>query len=234
MRLNDGIFCTLLVGAVAGCATRTPGYVDAVDRVTPTSTLPSTNPEQWRLAHIDIETTGLVPGYHEMIDVGVVITDLEGNIIDSLFLRVQPEHPERTSPGAARVNGFDPQLWRTLGALTKANAVDSLFAFRERVTAGYNVLMVAFNSQFDTAFLDHLLRSQRRSWRELYHYFVLDIPSMAWSLGYRDLTNSGLAQRLGVADEPRTANEHTGITGAMLNVRIYRAIRARLKLLQAG
>ena len=49
-----------------------------------------------------------------------------------MFLRIQPEHPERTSPGAARVNG------------------------------------------------------------------------------------------------PRTANEHTGITGALLNVRIYRAL-ARMR-----
>jgi hypothetical protein len=86
-------------------------------------------------------------------------------------------------------------------------------------------LLVTFNSQFDTAFLDHLLRAEQRSWRELYHYFVLDIPSMAWSLGYRELTGGALAQRLGVADEPRVAVEHTGITGAMLNVRIYQALR---------
>jgi hypothetical protein len=50
---------------------------------------------------------------------------------------------------------------------------------------------------------------------------------MAWALGYRDLTNGDLARRLGVADEPRVAQDHTGITGAMLNVRIYQALRAR-------
>lgn len=50
---------------------------------------------------------------------------------------------------------------------------------------------------------------------------------MAWALGYRDLTNAALAQRLGVADEPRVAEDHTGITGAMLNVRIYQALRVR-------
>lgn len=50
---------------------------------------------------------------------------------------------------------------------------------------------------------------------------------MAWALGYRDLTNGALARRLGVTDEPRVADEHTGIAGAMLNVRIYQALRAR-------
>lgn len=84
--------------------------------------------------------------------------------------------------------------------------------------------MVAFNSQFDAAFLDHLFRTANRSWREMYHYFVLDLPSMAWSLGLRDLRATVLAERLNVQDEPHVAEEHTGITGAMLNVRIYQAL----------
>jgi hypothetical protein len=58
----------------------------------------------------------------------------------------------------------------------------------------------------------------------MYHYFVLDLPSMAWSLGLRDLRADLLAQRLGVPDEPHVAEQHTGITGAMVNVRIYQAL----------
>ena len=201
-----------------------PAYVTAVDVAPIAATAPSTDPANWLLAHVDIETTGLVPGYHEPIDVGLVLTDLDGNILDSLFLRIMPQHPERLSPGAARVNGFNASRWRELNALSPRAAVDSLFAFHERARRGRNVMMVAFNSQF---FLDHLLRGQGRSWRELFHYFVLDIPSMAWSRGYRELTNGALAKRLGVADEPRTADEHTGLTGAMLNVRIYQALQRR-------
>ena len=88
-------------------------------------------------------------------------------------------------------------------------------------------MLVAFNSWFDAAFMDHLFRSQESSWRSLYHYFVLDIPSMAWAMGYRDLTGAELSKRLGVTDEPHVAEEHTGITGAMLNMRLYRALRER-------
>ena len=215
----------LVTFAVAASPDPTPGFVRAVDQAPTTTSVPALEPAQWLLAHLDVETTGLVPGYHEMIDAGWVITDLEGRVVDTLFIRLQPEHPERLSPGAARVNGFDAATWRAQGALTRAAAVAQIFAFHERVTRGKHVLLVTFNSQFDTAFLDHLLRGEQRSWRELYHYFVLDIPSMAWSLGYRELTGRALAQRLGVADEPRVAVEHTGITGAMLNVRIYQALR---------
>lgn len=188
---------------------------------------PAAEPEAWLLAFLDVETTGLVPGYHEMIDLGLVMTDVDGEPIDSLFFRIQPDHPERLSEGAREVNAFDSERWRELGALDPAAAVDSLRTFHRRVAGDHSVLLVAFNSWFDAAFLDHLFRAADASWRELYHYFVLDVPSMAWVLGYRDLTGAGLAARLGVEDEPHVAEEHTGITGARLNARLYRALRER-------
>ena len=84
--------------------------------------------------------------------------------------------------------------------------------------------MVAFNSHFDASFLDQLFRARDRSWREIYHYFILDLPSMAWSLGIRGLTGSSISDTLAIEDEPHVAEMHTGITGARLNARIYRAL----------
>ena len=185
---------------------------------------PDAAPDDWLLAFVDVETTGLTPGYHEMIDIGIVMTDLGGVELGELFLRIQPEHPERTSEGARAVNAFDEARWRELDAVSQADAIQQLIAFHRAIAGERQVLMVAFNSHFDTAFLDHLFRSQERSWRELYHYFVLDLPSMAWSLGIRGLTGSNVSARLGVEDEPHVAEQHTGITGARLNARIYRAL----------
>lgn len=185
---------------------------------------PASAPADWLLAFVDVETTGLVPGYHEMIDLGVVMTDLEGTPMDSLFLRIQPDHPERLSDGAREVNAFDAGRWRRMGAMSPGAAIDSLRRFHAHTAGERHVLLVAFNSWFDTAFLDHLFRSTEGSWRDLYHYFVLDIPSMAWSLGYRDLTGSALSRRLDVSDEPHVPEDHTGITGASLNARLYRAL----------
>ena len=66
------------------------------------------------LVHVDVETTGLEAGYHELIDAGVVITTTDGVIVDQLFLRIMPDHPERLDPGAAAVNGFSVSRWRSL------------------------------------------------------------------------------------------------------------------------
>jgi len=185
---------------------------------------PNAEPDNWLLAHIDVETTGLQPGFHEMIDIGLVYTDLEGEILDSLFLRIQPQHPERLSEGAFNVNAFDPQKWQELGALTNAAAVNSIISFHKKTANEKNVMLIAYNSHFDSAFLDHLFRSANETWRELYHYFIMDIPSMAWALGYRDLTGQELMEKFNIKDEPYISHLHTGITGAQKNVRIYRAL----------
>jgi DNA polymerase III epsilon subunit-like protein len=223
--------CALLVAALAACASRptnsafvSPAYVQAAEQNRAQPPSPAVAPDQWLLAFIDVETTGLVPGWHEMIDIGIVMTDVRGAVMDSLFLRIQPRYPDRLSEGARAVNAFDAARWRSSGALLPGAAVQRILEFHRRVAGARPTLMVAFNSQFDAAFLDHLFRGSGSTWREMYHYFVLDIPSMAWGLGLRDLTGSALAQRLNVPDEPHVAEDHTGLTGAMLNVRIYQAL----------
>ena len=80
-----------------------------------------------------------------MIDIGIVMTDLDGNILDSLFLRIQPRYPERLSPGAFEVNAFDPIKWTRLGALSKATAVDSIISFHNKVAGDKQVLMISYN-----------------------------------------------------------------------------------------
>lgn len=235
MRCGIGLMMMCLLGAGCSAAGSEPEHVMALDAAGVATSSPAVAPDDWLLAMLDVETTGLVPGYHEMIDIGLVVTTVDGTPIDSLFLRIQPEHPERTSEGARSVNAFDAARWRDLGALDASQAVDSLRRFHSAVAGGRHMMLVAFNSQFDAAFLDHLFRGVDASWRELYHYFVLDIPSMAWVLGYRELTGSALASRLGIEDEPRVAEEHTGITGAMLNVRIYQELHRRgVDPLQSG
>ena len=204
-----------------------PAFVDSSSVFRPVHGTPQGDPGRWALAFVDVETTGLVPGWHEMIDLGLVMTDLDGVSLDSLFLRIQPEHPERLDPGAQAVNAYDHARWQELGAIPTALAADSIVRFVRRTAAGRSVMMVAFNSPFDNAFVDHLFRASGRSWREIFHYYVLDLPSMAWVLGDRSLDGPSLSADFGVPDEPHVAEEHTGITGAALNARLYRAMRAR-------
>jgi hypothetical protein len=191
--------------------------------------LPSGAAGDWLLAFIDIETTGLLPGYHEMVDIGVVLSDLEGVETGRFFTRIMPEHPERVSTRAVEVNGFDVGRWKESGASAPAEAVQRLQEFYESKAGGKNVLMVAQNVSFDAAFLDWLFRSVHGQPCDL-HRFALDLPSMAWGAGIRGVYGRNLRHVLGVEDEPRVPVskpwEHTGLTGAEVNLRVYRALLA--------
>ena len=190
-----------------------PAFVEALEGTAAALRNPAQAPDEWILAHVDVETTGLVPGYHEMIDIGVVMTDLGGKELDRLFLRIKPQHPERLSPGAAALNAFSVELWKERGAVRPRKAIELLESFHRRAAAGSNVIFIAYNAWFDISFLDHLFRSADRTWRDLYHYFILHLPSMRWSLGFRDLSGSELNAKLGIEEETRDPLKHTGLTG---------------------
>lgn len=191
------------------------------------------NNKDWLLAFVDVETTGLQPGFHEMIDVGMIITDLDGVPIEKLFLRIMPAHPERTEPGAAAVNGFSVRLWQERGFVSEAAAVRQMLAFTERVSGEKELLMVGYNAWFDISFIDHLFRSQNETWRKLFHYFVLDLPSMAWGQKHRSLTGAVLSEELGIDAETSNPLLHTGLSGAEYNLRLYQALFAEPSSIQA-
>lgn len=185
---------------------------------------PATDPDAWLLSFLDVESTGLIPGFHEIVNVGIVLADLEGNELARLLLYIHPNHPERAAPEALAINGYEAEVWRQMGAVSPTVAVDSLIAFYKSSTGGKRVLMVAYNAQFDAAFMDHLFRDAGKSTREIHYYFVLDVPSMAWILGYRDLVANDIAKRFGIPGTSSIPIEHHGLGCADLNLRLYREL----------
>lgn len=195
--------------------------------------LPYGKPSDWLIAFVDVETTGLTPGYHEMVDAGIVMADLEGNEVDSFFERIMPEHPERASDDALSCNGFSIKRWEKNGAVSKGEAVEKIIQFYMNAAGDgtqidKNVIFCAYNESFDHPFLDHLFRSADQPIRQLHHY-TMDLPSIAWGMGITNLHCNKVADRLNVKDEPKVSKgddpwEHTGLTGAKLNKRIYLAL----------
>ncbi len=190
---------------------------------------PPARDTDWVMLHIDTETTGLKAGYHELIDIGVIYTDIRGKELGRWYSLLMPQHPERLDPGAQKVNGFDAALWKQRGAAAPDKALADWIAYDEKLCGKRPRLRVAYNCAFDKAFLDALYLSAGKEWNEAFTYFWFDIPSMAWALGYRQIRGPWVAEALGVKDEPHGGVQHTGITGAEVNARIYRALVAKLK-----
>ncbi len=192
------------------------------------STFAASDQDSRLLVHIDVETTGLEVGYHELIDVGVIVTTIDGDIVDRLFLRMMPDHPERLDPGAAAVNGFSVSRWRSLDALEADQGARTLNAFLLKYSTDHQLIFTAFNVGFDQRFIMHFLKSHNLAFNTFFHYMVLDLPSMAWALGAQSLSGDGISAHFGISAEVKDPMLHTGETGAAFNVTLYRAMLGQL------
>ena len=110
----------------------------------PSSTAPLTELE---FAVVDLETTGLSPDEHHILQIGVVIIDSGGRELDSWSTFVKPPRWPFTKLGPRNVHGISTaQLWRaprlTSALRTLARLLDG------RVFTAHNV-------DFDLTFLDH-------------------------------------------------------------------------------
>jgi DNA polymerase III epsilon subunit-like protein len=181
-------------------------------------------PERWGLAIVDVETTGLDPFHHEMIDLGAIYTDLEGNEIGRFFVRIQPKHPERASETALAINGFSVERWKSLEAVSPATAVERFLAFHEKRLADRRYLFTAYNASFDRSFLDELLKRHQSGFDMLFPYYTLDLPSMAFGGGSLAMINGEVAEFFDIPPETDDPLEHTGLSGAEWNLTLYRAM----------
>ena len=141
---------------------------------------PSPRPVCW----VDLETTGTRAGHHEIVQIAAIQTSPD--LRDELryyHARVIPAHPERMSPGAARVNGYDEKLW-----LATAIDLDSALAALSPLLDGAQI--GGHNVAFDRAFLTAAYRAWPERRRPRWAYSLLDTAS----LGYRHVVSGRVAR----------------------------------------
>jgi DNA polymerase III epsilon subunit-like protein len=77
------------------------------------------------IAAIDVETTGTLAGYHDLIQIAIVPLDAKLHPSGSPFCSyVRPEHPERADPSALQINHLDLETLQD--APTQERVVDLL------------------------------------------------------------------------------------------------------------
>ena len=176
-------------------------------------------------AIVDVETTGLNPNYHEMIDIGIIIINQNLEIKGQYFSKVLPSFPERIDPMAQNINGFDLQRWTQEEAISEEELINQMNIFLNNYIG--KPIFIAFNSWFDSGFVRNLLNEHNYKFNDWFDYRVLDIPSIALACGYFPKTpdfNEKLAALLEVQPETKDPLKHTGESGVNFNYALLRSL----------
>lgn len=123
-----------------------------------------------RFVSIDLETSGLDPERHDILEVGLVAetsTDLE--IVE---FSLPMERPKNASIEALEINGYGTREFAPLWEIPTA------IRYLDGVLGGAHI--VGKNPSFDAGFLWALLRRDPLIGQPPWHHRLVDVGSLAW------------------------------------------------------
>lgn len=169
------------------------------------------------LCFIDIETTGTVFGFHEIIDVGIIRTCPAATTIRlSWGQRIAPGFPERITSVARSINGFREDEW--------SQEMPTKAFWEEVVTRVAGAVPVCHNPSFERAFLSLAATAFGVSDLGLDHHWI-GTESLAWPLvkqhRVQGFSLEGICQFLEIPPEPQP---HSALGGADACMRVYKRL----------
>ncbi len=153
-----------------------------------------------RLAFVDLETTGINPFKHEIIEIGCLIAKQNDNnewvVTEEFEFKVKPDHIETAENEALRINRYDESAW--MFGHTQEEALKTLSQKCE------GCVMVGQNVSFDYAFL--ATKFGEYNIKDPFFYAKLDTISLAYMRFRKDETMTSftlreLCERLGIKNE---------------------------------
>ena len=167
------------------------------------------------LMFLDLETSGLVPGHHDIVEAAAVrLTPKLERVIGRMHRLVKMRHPARATQEALTVNGYDEALWSRHGVDLRVALVE----LEELARAGDEPpIVVGNNPWFDLRFIERASETEGYPvWEARYG---LDIGSMAWPLVMR-----GKLEKIGLDTLCSTYNVVVEGKGHSAMVDVKRAI----------
>ena len=168
---------------------------------------------------LDIETTGFKVGYHDIIEVAVVIADpsKDYEVVDELEIKIKPERIENADAQALRINGYNETDWMFAYSLEQAMKM-----LADKVE---NTVMVAHNITFDWTFLEHAFRTtgiEPKLYRKL-DSFSIAYAKFSNEPNINKFSLKALAEYFGLTNE----KAHTALADTRVTVAIFRELMKR-------
>jgi exonuclease I len=167
------------------------------------------------IAWLDIETSGLDVNKHEIIEIAIVITDFDLNELKSYEAKTLMIHPNNADKKALAINGYDEQLWKSVGihVLEAVKKISSMIPYGEfAIPAGHNI------SNFDLPFIRKAFK-----FNNIFcplSYYTLDTYSLAVTYMVKNKIDESLLPNLKLTTLTKVFGiEHNMAHSAMADVR---------------
>lgn len=163
------------------------------------------------LIWLDIETTGLNPEQHEIIEFAAHRTT-DGV---ECRIKIKPEHPETAHPQALEVTGYTDEKWAD--AIPLKEALERIAAFAKGCDA--RPMSAGQNVNFDLGFLKAAFKAHGIKYP--FHYHSVDTMTLAHEhlrlLGQKSISLDAVCDTLGISNE----GAHTALADVRRTKAVY-------------
>ena len=185
------------------------------------------NMKNHTLAFVDLETTGLDPMNHEIIEIGIVLAkQVDGSdgkrtleVLSEHNIQLIPEHIENADPKGLEINKFHKRDW--------SKAVKQKTGLLQAVDILKDTVFIAQNVGGDWAFLLKAGEDYQVSFENVVHYHKLDLASMAFGKLYHDPKLFKFSLReLTEYFEVKNVDAHTALSDARATFEVCKKLLA--------
>lgn len=169
---------------------------------------------------VDVETGGLDPAIHSILEVGFAVIDGD-QVVDRFYVYVNEPNITLTA-GAMEANQIEMlQIWRE--GYAPQQAVEAILKFMRKWGFYDKVVLVGANVKFDVGFLQRLWRLGGRNYDSTFSHRTIDVQSIGAALNdagrlvLPSISLSSLCSILGVQNR----EAHEAMADAVATAEVY-------------